>query len=80
MLNSANLFATGEKSAAHPAEAFTAFTPEALDIPRDRPAIRCCVLRKSTMMSIKNHENLWDQWMGTPRIGYLSWVLSFNCP
>ena len=70
MLNSPSLFATGEKSAAHPAEAFTAFTPEALDIPRDRPAMRCYMLRKSTMMSIKNHDDHWDQWMGTPQIGY----------
>ena len=69
MLNSANLFATGEKSAAHPAEAFTAFTPEALDIPRDRPNASLYVAKRYHDEH-QNYENLWDQWMGIPRIGY----------
>jgi hypothetical protein len=40
--------------------------------------MRRYMLQKGTMMISKNHENYWDQWMGTARIGFLSWVLSFN--
>ena len=79
--HSPSLFATGETSAGDPAEAFTAFTPGDPGHPQRSASYASLYVAKKyhdELMIIKHHENHWDQWMGTSRIGYLSWVLSFN--